>query len=411
MKKNLVVLSYTYFSGDSPVGRIASQYNEYLKEEYNISIICVNYPFLKNKIYFNNGENIYGINNVTTWLRTKCNFNIKNRKKTIANYCCYILLLVIRLIGVIQRIFVLNGLTRWYVKKAYKILCIIQKKEGIDLLFSYSGDCNTHITASKFKKKYPKILWATYTSDSASALFINRKKHKKYLKIEQTLFNAADINFTTSELINNNIFKGCTDKTIEIPYLIPLKKWDNDKRKQETIIFTYAGRFYSKIRNPRYMLEVMSKLMQYKTNIYSEGACQNIVDSYALINKNIERFNMVPKEVIDSVYRESNFLISVGNSIGEFQPSKIYEYISNGKPIVHFYFDNLIDRTLCTYPHCLQIKVGNDIKKSTQQIIEFVENYKNYNISREEIINIFPKNTNSYIKKVIISNLNDLFNK
>ena len=60
-------------------------------------------------------------------------------------------------------------------------------------------------------------------------------------------------------------------------------------------------------------------------------------DDIKNISKNIHFLGKKRKEDIIRIYQEADILVNIGNSIDNQMPSKIFEYISTGKPILNFY--------------------------------------------------------------------------
>ena len=96
----------------------------------------------------------------------------------------------------------------------------------------------------------------------------------------------------------------------------------------------------------------------------------------------------------------SDILLSIGNKGTEMAPSKIYEYMSTGKPIIHVYSeenDPCIEQ-LVKYGNALLIKEGND---SRDLIVEFINSRKN--IDTSDVFKRFISSTPSYTVDLIIS--------
>ncbi len=51
----------------------------------------------------------------------------------------------------------------------------------------------------------------------------------------------------------------------------------------------------------------------------------------------IIKHGLVDTNEIKTVLADADILVNVGNAVAEVKPSKTFEYISTGKPIVNFY--------------------------------------------------------------------------
>lgn len=100
-------------------------------------------------------------------------------------------------------------------------------------------------------------------------------------------------------------------------------------------------------------------------------------------------------EKIDS----ASFLLSIGNTNSDMIPSKIFEYMSTGKPIIHFY-DNDYDSSLPylkNYPLALLVKSDIELLESnTVAVLNFIKNTIGKTVSFEEIETIFKYNKPEY---------------
>lgn len=115
-----------------------------------------------------------------------------------------------------------------------------------------------------------------------------------------------------------------------------------DKTK---INLCFIGTFYSDIRNPQYLLDLMDKLSN--TNIVLHilgrlGDCTAMIDAYRSSHSNVIYHGVVPPTMADDIMLQSDILVHVGNAEDAYMPSKVLDYISSGKPILN----------LCKIPTC-----------------------------------------------------------
>ena len=82
------------------------------------------------------------------------------------------------------------------------------------------------------------------------------------------------------------------------------------------------------------------------------------------------------KEEVARIYQEADILVNIGNAIDNQMPSKIFEYISTGKPILNFYkVPNCPTlKYLNNYPLALNLyepDVLQDTERYSKQIKDF----------------------------------------
>lgn len=115
-----------------------------------------------------------------------------------------------------------------------------------------------------------------------------------------------------------------------------------DKKK---INLCFIGTFYSDIRNPKFLLELMNKLRDTDIVLHilgRMGDCSVMIDEYTSNRSNVIYHGVVPPSVADDVMLQADILVHVGNVVDSLMPSKILDYISSGKPILN----------LCKIPTC-----------------------------------------------------------
>lgn len=165
-------------------------------------------------------------------------------------------------------------------------------------------------------------------------------------------------------------------REIVLPTLV-----DNCIRKEKSpdthVSMVFAGNFYSSIRNPEKMLEVLSGLpKRYLIHLYGTG-CRSIVkakmESFQDA-KLVDHGEVLHEQCIKAI-QDADFLINLSNTITNQLPSKVFEYMSSGKPIINFYYseDDLGLKYLKKYPLCININLNRYTVNDCGTIIEFCE--------------------------------------
>jgi hypothetical protein len=108
---------------------------------------------------------------------------------------------------------------------------------------------------------------------------------------------------------------------------------------------------------------------------------------------------------IKKVYASADFLVNLGNSILEFKPSKTFEYISTGKPIIHFYRNGIIDEDLMRYPFSLQVDARVEVCINKNKINEFIFQNRDKILNEKEICDRFYKYSSTNIKNILFNSV------
>lgn len=103
----------------------------------------------------------------------------------------------------------------------------------------------------------------------------------------------------------------------------------------------FAGNFYEKIRSPEYLLQLMDEV--------PDNVCLNIMGGIfgsfgSEVTAHMQRLSgmgklklhgSLPAEQAHAAMKQADILVNIGNTVDNQLPSKIFEYFSTGKPVVH----------------------------------------------------------------------------
>ncbi|MGD9679060.1 MAG: hypothetical protein AB7V16_12020 [Vulcanibacillus sp.] len=416
--KHLVLVVGQYYPNPSPTGKCAKQYISLLKDDYKIDVIYIQYGLDK---YFNkviDSETVYGLSNwrllIETWFQEVSKESKHNILSTLFNAG----VMLMKIIGRIQSIIFFPNNLRWFYKKAYKTLCKIHYDNPIDVVFTVNSPFSAHLAGELFKKKFKDVRWIAYTVDPYYVGFKNKRfgfvrKSKKALEAERKILSKADMNLISEEIYENSkiLYENNIDKVDVLPYLIEYYNFKSEHRfDSNKINLVYAGRFYQDIRNPEYLLRTFLSLQNTDIilHLYTTSDCERLINDY--VNKSegrIIRHEMVDSFEIKKVYASADFLINVGNSILEFKPSKTFDYISTGKPIIHFFQNGIIDEVLMRYPLSLQVDTQDQVIINNKKIIEFIHLNKGKIANKKEIEEGFYCYSSKNIKSILYSSVSD----
>jgi glycosyltransferase involved in cell wall biosynthesis len=298
----------------------------------------------------------------------------------------------------------------------------ILETQEIDVLIPVCIPFEAVLSSVKFKKKHTKvklipILFDRFTyNESLHRNKINMLiKEKKHKSLEQEMVLYSDKIYSMKQLKRTfkNMFPDEINRFrfIEHPLLkkihLPIC---NEKGSRISII--YAGALYKEFRSPKFVLDIFSKMGQeFELNFYSSGDCEDIINQYSQqTNSVFKQYGYVEIEDLKNAYSCADIFLSIGNKNMENVTSKIFEYISIGKPIIHFYYnddDPTLD-LLRGYPLAICFKQDYSIINNLiNDVRDFcMESYKK-NIKFGEISNLYKDANPTYIVDMIESDIND----
>lgn len=299
----------------------------------------------------------------------------------------------------------------------YKKIKILQLENSYDLIIStycpFDGLIGGLIAKLKFSEtiKYGIYMLDTLSNVGNSKWFSSQWMEKRGMNWEKIIFPHADFilymrtHYTHHEKEFYEPYKARM-KVVDTPLFssrfdqknIPKTKMSN------SLFWLYAGAFYAGRREPDYVCEIIMLLnntYNERANVihfYSRGDCEETIAKYQELTDGwvIRHGYVHHSEVFDAV-EKADILISVGNNNSEMVPSKIFEYMSTGKKIIHFYEDT---NDSCIsyfekYPNALLINMKDDKGKNITTINNFLDKDCT-TISYDNIEEIFIENTPKY---------------
>jgi len=292
--------------------------------------------------------------------------------------------------------------TAGWLEKTVLSKCLeLHNKNNYDAVLSISHPFKAHYVANSFIQNIPKpIRWFMFEFDPFSYNeHINKsaRKRKKLFEDEFNMFQKCDKVFLTPELYDfykKTPFNKFLDKFISVPFanMQPIEYGKIEKGikfNPQKVNCIFAGRLYNDIRNPNYALKLFSKLEdKIHFSMLTDYNREEIFRNFAASHDKISLYPLQSPEIAIDALMNSDILVNIGNTV-EFQiPGKIFEYMSTGKPIVHFSKlpEDPALKYLQKYPRVLIIKEweGND-EQMVNHLEVFCNKYKGATLSYEEV--------------------------
>jgi glycosyltransferase involved in cell wall biosynthesis len=417
--KRVVIIAGIFYPKPSPTGNCARQYSDLLKKHYDVSVVFIQSGLKRIDAEKIDGLTLFALFNFRMYLENYLGYCLGKTKFGILKNAYKTLIFIIKAIGRIQTYILWPNNLRWFYKKAYEKLEELNKESNIDCIFTINSPFSAHLAGNKYKELHKGVRWMTFTVDPFSTA-VNNKRSFLFSKIksainqkaEKLIYNWADIYLVSAEVYSTSkhLFGAAMGKTFVLPYIIPKQKICNEEYfpKDKTNLL-FAGRFYYSIRNPEYFLKTFLATPDNNLllHLYSQSDCEDIIEKYVKkSNGRIIRHPTVGTDEIQKIMTSADILINIGNSIPAFKPSKTFEYISTGKPIVHFYQNNLVDETLLKYPISLQIQQRDEcLFENSRRLLEFCISKKGQRITDDQINSLYPQHSSKKIQDLLFCSI------
>jgi glycosyltransferase involved in cell wall biosynthesis len=258
--------------------------------------------------------------------------------------------------------------------------------EEVDLIVSFSNPFDSHYCASILAEKHC-IPWIAYYLDPffSNATYDKRDILKRKNTETKRLEYASKVLLTYP--INEDYLRlgiDFRDKVLmaEMPGITDNETIEN-RRNHITPVKTgskckcyFVGNLYKDIRTPDAAIKAFSILKDEADLFFVGETYRFLQDKIKGSLNNVHFLGKKSKEEIVQFYREADILVNIGNAIDNQMPSKIFEYISTGKPIINFYkVPNCPTlKYLKKYPLALNIfeqDLLNDTVSNSKMIINF----------------------------------------
>lgn len=397
--KNVAVITRKYYPEMTPVSAVMDKYIQRMKGDCNFHVICTSYgeeapPLCDPYVH------VYPVSTFMSRLRGKYERKYNKNRNNLWYKFVISLFRARSAIGLLKSY---SAPTVWEFEESYKQLMVLSEQIKIDVVISVSGSLfHAHLAAKKLKEANLDVKWITFITDpitfldSNFFLFNSKKKMKKSFETELSIYNAADYNILFGDTYYDVIdkFKQPINKTFHFNLTLEDIRKDvgmsnHPKIDDVDTKVVYAGKFYRKIRNPEYMLSVMSQIKNIKFDLYvSSHECLETVENNVSDIINVcDSVNTVRyKQMICNEY---DILLNVGNKCTNQMPSKMLEYLSTGRPIINFYYNkdsqyDMIEK----YP--LGLNVGRDENDVVWKVQRFCNEMKGKLLDYHEVEALYP---------------------
>ena len=282
----------------------------------------------------------------------------------------------------------------WFFPARAKALRLA-KKVSLDAVISTSTPYTGHLVGKAVKKAYPDVPWTVDIGDpfcfgqpawNNTALYegLNQRSEAGVLELADSI----SVTVESCKKAYGEMFLGTEGKITVIPPLYSGAISSHQKKPEAAkgIRLVFTGSLYKEIRNPAYLLELLSGVFEKTPTIEAHfygriNDCADLFEPY--LNKypnNIFVHRMVSREVAADALGQADVLINIANKTRHQLPSKLVDYMASGKPILNIISiedDNSMS-FLQSYPITATFMENFDgkAKNNVEKMSEFIANSK-----------------------------------
>lgn len=236
-----------------------------------------------------------------------------------------------------------KNVTGAFIKKLSRL-----KNENYDIVIPVSGYYEAAAVA--MQSNIPMVLYQV--DPCASNAKFSGKIHREVARFEKRLYEAAAAIITTPIMyreICENYPEQIAKKThaMEFPN-VDAEDMPTIKRERQEIRCLFAGSLYPTARNPRYTVKLFNGIHNPQIRLMFVGTdkermCEFVEEKQ--LTGNMSFLGVLSLEQARKEIADADILVNIGNIMTNQVPSKIFEYISSGKPIIN----------ICVNPDCPSI--------------------------------------------------------
>lgn len=237
-------------------------------------------------------------------------------------------------------------------KRAEDFLIGVKKVlEGVefDAVISVSSPIESHICGQRIASMY-HVPWIPYYLDpfSTNHVFPETAMASRIRFEEELLSHAGQILMMEpipDDYLSHRLRMDENKVTaLGLPGIRPITAAGRkpDFFDAQAVNCVFIGNLYAGIRNPRKLIELFKELGNgyhlYFIGSHSDPELQKQYreNGYDLL-ENVTFIDPVPASEAEDIMMASDVLVNIGNSVDNQIPSKIFDYISSGRPVLNLY--------------------------------------------------------------------------
>lgn len=256
---------------------------------------------------------------------------------------------------------------------------------------------------------------ALYQVDPLSDNEVYESDGKEFLlSYELEAVRKLDYIFTTPLIYREkkHIWNHSNVLPLEFPALLPRAiQAPNRKDGSDEIKCVFAGYLHRTLRNPQYTLDLFASIKDPRIHLYIVGAgYEEMLRKYAegSLAGRLHLLGQMSIDECDAFLEDADVLVNIGNSVANMTPSKIFNYIGYGKPIL-----NIVRVEGCPTLHYMeQYPLAYNVAESesvldytTEEVKKWLLQVCGQYIENEIVLDTYKECTPFYVARQMITML------
>lgn len=328
--------------------------------------------------------------------------------------------------GIIKKIKKLPLIPQWPLEEPKTAKEIIKKANQLIENTNYDGIIAIHKTylsvfcVLQLKRMHRNIKTIMYlldpiANDIDKHLYLRRvlfplvknKEKKAYKRIDHIINMRCNEYEPINQLFHNKI-KYADFPLLSNQEMLKKRKGINNARNDEKIRFIYFGTLNSFYRSPEYLLNLLisiSKRENIQVDFYCQGDCINEMKEKLSEYKDVFNiYGYISQDDLAMTIQKSDIAINLGNAMSNMVPSKLFDLILYGKPILSISKQNYdkSDSYILKYGAGLVIKESENLETASEKVLSFISSYRKGELSSaEDLETAYYENTPNFSERII----------
>ncbi len=287
--------------------------------------------------------------------------------------------------------------------------------EKDDIIIPVAGHYEAVKATLNYTRKHTAVKSVIYQVDPClSNTAYSAKTKRQRMKFERQMCEHADAIITTPILLEEmqaNLAYAQRGKitAMEFPNISTRSRtYPTRSTSGTSYTCVFAGAIYQQARNPSYTFKLFAALKNRKVCLHMVGVERQIAAGVAekgTLLENAQFYGIVPLEEAQRHMEEADILVNIGNSMMNQVPSKIFEYISMGKPIVNICTSHECPTLpyLKKYPYVLNLfECDHNFDEQVQKLEDFIVENAGKSVSAVYIMKTYETCTAQYCAKQML---------
>lgn len=407
---NIVFVCGGYYPNTSATGNCVKKIADmFTAEGHSVYVICKSAERMSTEEVVA-GQKIYRITN------KRLSDGVKLRKVTSKNFWYRIRVFLYKVRWALYGLIQSDGMDAKLVRAYYEKLLDLSNEFEVQVVVPCCMPAECLKAAYKFKivredcLLFP-LLYDLYSENMNFFRYnwSHSLRKKKAERLEKDIFGASKKVFYVDNW-KKYFEKHCVNNSVRVEHPLVVKKESAPINliRSTGINAIYQGEVNYQMRPPKAMIKAFKYLSCKDANIslhvcaYGNAAFE-IKDASMKFPDNIFFYGMVDKKIADGYYDASDIAVILANKEKTIVPSKIFECVASGYPIVYFFYDEDEQsyKLLKKYPLVYFFRQSETTVENYNALYKWIIENKNKRVEFAMVKKIYTDATPDYVFDVI----------